>query len=133
MITGIAHVCYLVSDLEASIDFYQGKLGLKAAFDFTNDDGVRFGIYLHVGARNFIELFKGEPVTPLETSSYSHLCLECDNLEMTVAELRANGVETTEPFLAMDESWQSWITDPDGNRIEIHQYTEKSWQAPHLR
>ena len=50
-----------------------------------------------------------------------------------MAEIRAKGIAVTDPFLAMDESWQAWITDPDGNRIEIHQYTEKSWQAPHLR
>ena len=133
MITGIAHVCYLVKDLEASIEFYAQQLGLTQAFDFTNDAGVRFGIYLHVGARNFLELFQGEPVTAAEPGSYSHLCLEVDDIHGTVADLRARGVEVSDPFIAMDESWQAWITDPDGNRIELHHYTAKSWQAPHVR
>jgi hypothetical protein len=33
----------------------------------------------------------------------------------------------------MDHSWQAWITDPDGNKIELHDYTPESWQAPFLK
>ena len=51
----------LLQTLIEQLNFNQGKLGMKVAFDFVNDDKVRFGVYLHAGARNFIELFKGEP------------------------------------------------------------------------
>ena len=48
------------------------------------------------------------------------------------AHLRGRGVEVSDPKLGSDQSWQAWITDPDGNRIELHDYTAESWQAPHL-
>ena len=60
MITGMAHACFTVSNLDASIHFYQDQLGLKPAFDFRRDDGTRFGCYLHLGGRTFIELFQGQ-------------------------------------------------------------------------
>ena len=133
MIKGIAHACYTVRDLDAAVAFYCGKLGLKPAFDFINDKGERFGVYIHAGQRNFIELFKGELAAPAKGQSYRHLCLEVDDLAATVAELRGRGVQVTDAKLGSDNSWQAWITDPDGNRIELHQYTSESKQTPWVK
>jgi len=130
MITGLAHACFVVSDLESSLAFYQEKLGLTPAFDFRNADGQRFGIYLHVGGRNFIELFMGELHERAAKQSFQHICLEVDDIETTVATLRERGVEVSNPTLGSARSWQAWVTDPDGNRIELHQYTPDSKQTP---
>jgi catechol 2,3-dioxygenase-like lactoylglutathione lyase family enzyme len=132
MITGIAHTCFTVSDLERSIAFYRDGLGLRPAFDFTNEEGRRFGLYLHAGGRNFIELFEGTLGDPAKGQSFRHICLEVDDIEATVQELRGRGVEVSDPKLGRDQSWQAWITDPDGNRFELHQYTPESWQGPAL-
>ena len=132
MIRNIAHACFTVSSLERSLNFYRDGLGLTEAFDFVNDEGRRFGIYLHTGGRNFLELFEGTLGEPAEGQSYRHICLEVDDIEQTVAAIRANGIEVGPIKLGKDQSYQAWITDPDGNRIELHQYTPQSWQAPHL-
>ncbi len=132
MITNLAHACFTVGDLERALQFYRDDLGLKPAFDFTNEEGRRFGIYLHVGGRNFIELFEGQLAAPAEGQSFRHLCLEVDDIEATVQTLLARGVEIGPIKLGRDQSYQAWITDPDGNRIELHQYTPESWQGPHL-
>jgi len=128
MITGMAHVCFVVRDLETAITFYVEKLGLAHAFNFRNEKGERTGVYLHVGYRQFIELFQGNRGERDDTQSYRHLCLEVDDLRTTLAILRERGVETTEMLFGGDNSWQSWLTDPDGNRIELHQYTNTSLQ-----
>ena len=132
MITALAHVCYIARDLDAAIDFYCNKLGLGHAFDFTNEEGERFGVYLKVGGRSFIELFVGTPEATPDRGSYQHLCLEVDDLPATVASLKEKGVEVSDPSFGSDNSWQSWIADPDGNRIELHCYSEASKQLPHL-
>ena len=132
MIVGLAHVCYVVADLDAALDFYCGKLGLQEAFGFYRDDGTRFGQYVHAGGRNFIELFQRELAPRAEKQSYQHLCLEVDDVHQTVQELRAQGVEVSDAKLGGDNAWQAWITDPDGNRIELHGYTETSKQKPYL-
>jgi predicted enzyme related to lactoylglutathione lyase len=56
-----------------------------------------------------------------------------EDFEGTVAALRKNGVEVTGAKPGMDHSWQAWIQDPDGNRIELHAYTPESWQFPSPR
>ncbi len=134
MICNLAHLCFTVRDLEASIVFYRDVLGLAPAFDFRNDDGKRFGAYLHVGGRNFIELFQagadaGNP-GELPSARDQHCCLEVDDLQATVDELRAKGLQVSDPKLGADESWQAWLADPDGNRFELHQYTPASQQTP---
>ncbi|MEM3013644.1 MAG: VOC family protein [Candidatus Bathyarchaeia archaeon] len=133
MIKGIAHVCYVVKDLEKAIQFYCGTLKLKLAFEFLDEKGERFGVYIYVGGRNFIELFEGESTSQKETGSYRHLCLETDNIDVTVKELREQKVDVTDPKMGGDGSWQAWLADPDGNQIELHQYTTKSKQEAALR
>jgi lactoylglutathione lyase len=129
MVTGLAHVCFVVRDLDTSIDFYGNKLGLRRAFDFTNDQGERFGIYFHLGQRTFLELFRGEVGERAARPSFQHFCLEVDDIEATAAQLRANGVEVGEVKMGSDHSWQAWLADPDGNRIELHAYTPESNQV----
>ncbi|MGC9521329.1 MAG: VOC family protein [Anaerolineae bacterium] len=132
MITGLAHVCFTVSDLDRAVEFYRDQLGLKEAFDFVNDEGYRHGIYLHLGGRNFLELFEGTLEAAAAGQSFRHICLEVDDIETTAKALRERGVEVSPTKLGRDQSYQAWITDPDGNRIELHQYTPESWQAPSL-
>jgi glyoxylase I family protein len=132
MLKALAHVCFTVGDLDASTAFYCDALGLTHAFDFVNDKGERFGVYLHVGGRGFVELFEGTPTDPGSAPSYRHFCLEVDDIRAAVADLRAKGVEVTDPTLGSDQSWQAWLKDPDGNRIELHCYTPESRQGPWL-
>ncbi|MDI9585173.1 MAG: VOC family protein [Acidobacteriota bacterium] len=132
MLKALAHACYTVRDLDAAIDFYVGKLGMTQAFDFINDKGERYGVYLHVAGRSFIELFTGTHDAS-QGGSYRHICLEVEDVAQAVEILRERGVEISDAKLGMDNSWQAWITDPDGNRLELHSYTSESWQAPALQ
>jgi catechol 2,3-dioxygenase-like lactoylglutathione lyase family enzyme len=128
LVKALAHVCFTVRDLDASLAFYCDKLGLKHTFDFINDQGERFGVYLHVGGRSFVELFVDQPEQPEKRPSFQHFCLEVEDVPAAVAALRAKGVEVTDPHYGSDNSWQSWLADPDGNRIELHGYTADSRQ-----
>jgi catechol 2,3-dioxygenase-like lactoylglutathione lyase family enzyme len=132
MIKALAHVCFTVRDLNAAEAFYRDILGFKPAFDFINDDGVRFGVYLHIGGRSFLEMFIGDTQGTVPGQSFQHICLEVDDVAAAVAEIRAKGVEVTDPYFGSDGSWQAWIADPDGNRIELHGYTPESKQLPSL-
>jgi catechol 2,3-dioxygenase-like lactoylglutathione lyase family enzyme len=133
MITNMAHACFTVTDLDRALKFYAEGLGLTPAFDYIDENGKRYGIYLHLGGRNFIELFTGDISAPAQGQSFRHICLEVDDIQSTIQELRDRGIETTDPKLGKDRSWQAWITDPDGNRIELHDYNPDSKQTLWLK
>ena len=57
MIKTLAHICILSKDLNRSLDFYCGALGLKRHFDFFKD-GDLFGFYLAGRPRSFHRNFQ---------------------------------------------------------------------------
>jgi len=132
IISCLAHVCFTVSDLQASVDFYCGQLGMTKAFEFRRPDGTWHGQYIHAGGRNFIELFVGTLTEPAEGQSYRHICLEVEDIQRTVSVLRERGVEVGDIKLGGDGAYQAWLADPDGNRIELHQYTPDAKQTAYL-
>jgi len=133
MITRLGHTAYAVADLAASLDFYVTKLGLREAFRLNHDDGRPWIVYLLVGpGGGFIELFPGgrSPEGQGDSPSYRHLCLEVDDMPATLAELAGRGmVITGEANRGKDGNLQYWLTDPDGNRIELMELAPTSAQA----
>jgi catechol 2,3-dioxygenase-like lactoylglutathione lyase family enzyme len=128
MIKALAHVCFHVRDLKRAEEFYCGKLGFRHAFEYFNDKGQPFGVDLHIGGRQFLELFRSEVTPAAPAQGYRHLCLEVDDMPATVADLRAKGIEVTDPGPGTDGSIQAWLKDPDGNQLELHCYTPRSKQ-----
>ena len=57
-------------------------------------------------------------------TALSHLVVQVESMDATVAELRAKGVDVADPGSpdGSADFLTSWITDPDGNRIELVQW-----------
>jgi lactoylglutathione lyase len=136
----LAHLCFKTDQLDKLIPFYRDMLGLPVKFTMTNKDGAVFGYYFACGERSFIEIFDqrgavrqwGGEVVAMKTAAagtfYQHFCFEVQGLEAERADLVARGVAVTEIIVGMDGSRQCWIKDPDGNDIELMEYTRDSLQ-----
>ena len=124
MITRLAHVCIHTQDLGATEAFYRDVFAAERAFSFERA-GEPHGYYLKFGDRSYLEVFPGEPGA---VGNINHLCLETDDLDALIARARTHGHAVTDKKLGCDHSWQCWLTDPNGVRLEVHQYTEKSLQ-----
>ena len=137
MIRQLAHLNFVTNDLEGIIDFYVNKLGLKVKFTLNDKQGRPFGYYFECGSATFIEFFDqamavaewGGSVELLTAGTrYKHFCLEVVGLDEFCAQLSANGVEVSVISLGLDNARQAWITDPDGNAIELMEYGPASLQ-----
>jgi lactoylglutathione lyase len=126
MFKRIAHVCLNVKNLERSLDFYT-RLGLTPVFRFTRQ-GKPFGVYLKLAEANFVELFEDPTLEAPVNTGLLHFCLETDDLDRLMTDLRGRGIEFTGKKLGCDDTWQIWLKDPDGNPFEVHQYTQRSMQ-----
>jgi lactoylglutathione lyase len=129
MITDLGHAAFAAHDLERSLAFY-AQLGIREAFRLHRDDGSLMLVYLHIAGDRFVEVFPGgPPPDPDRQGSVMHVCLLSDDLHADVERLRAAGVAIDrEPKLGIDHNWQAWISDPDGNKIELMQLVEDSPQ-----
>jgi catechol 2,3-dioxygenase-like lactoylglutathione lyase family enzyme len=121
------------------VRFYRDILGLPVKFTLTDDEGADFGYYFACGECSFIELFDqrgavrqwGGEVVKLKASvdmPYQHFCLEVEGIETLRETLTSRGVAVTAIAVGMDGSKQCWIKDPDGNSIELMEYTPQSLQ-----
>jgi lactoylglutathione lyase len=134
MITGIGHVALRVTDLERALDFYCDKLGFREAFRLDREgEPSPWIVYLQIGHGQFLELFPGAREIgpqPGAAAGYNHFCLLVDDVHATLRQLAERGLAITEaPRQGVDHNWQYWLTDPDGNRIELMQIMGDSPQA----
>ncbi len=123
----IAHVCLHVTDLQRSLAYYK-KLGFTERFNFTRK-GKDFGRYLEIADKCYIEIFEEPTRGPVVNNGIAHFCLETENLDGLMAYLDSQGVSYTPKKLGGDFAWQIWLEDPDGNKFEVHAYTDKSMQV----
>lgn len=147
----VMHVSFYTDQLDVMRDFYENKLGLKTKIvtkaklykglnrghysEIAEVDPERVIIvYIELAPGQFIELFpKEEGQGPHDewnqNLGFSHFALLVDDIYETREELIKNGVELdTDISKGPSETYQMWVHDPDGNKFEIMQYTDKSFQ-----
>lgn len=121
----IHHVAIIVSDYEQSKDFYVNKLGFEIIRDNYRPNKDDHKLDLRLGDCE-LEIFavKNAPARPSypEALGLRHLAFYVENIEETIAELAALGIET-EP-VRVDEFTNRRMTffrDPDGLPLELHE------------
>ena len=124
----VAHVCIFAHDLEETRRFYEDVLGMDIAFKFLRDGSV-FGFYLNAGGRSHVEVFQKDESQFDETNQINHLCLEVVSIDAAIEHVKSRGVDPTRPKkLGVDNTYQCWLTDPNGVKIELFEYTDQSAQ-----
>jgi lactoylglutathione lyase len=139
MIKRLAHVCFKTDQLDNMVAFYKDVIGLDIKFNFKLEDGFIFGYYFDLGNTTFLEIFDqkgaaqqwGGSVTTMKENVgvfYQHFCLEVEDIESYCQTLKSKNIPVTDIIVGLDHSKQAWIKDPDGNAIEIMEYTKDSLQ-----
>ncbi len=151
MFKSLMHASFFAENLDEMTDFYVNKLGAKIKMlirnrayadkpnhsfykrALENPDGICI-VYFEIAPGQFIEFFpKEEKQEPHrgwnQDVGYSHIGILVEDLFETKRELEERGLKfLTEPTIGNSHTWQMWLEDPEGNRIEFMQYTEESFQ-----
>ncbi len=118
---GVHHIALLSSDVEKTIDFYQGVLGFPLTELFENRDykgSTHF--FFDIGNGNLLAFFDfpGLGLGPYQEvlAGLHHLAISIsrENWEAARDRLAAAGVET----MVIDES-SMYFSGPDGERLEL--------------
>ena len=131
-VVGIDHIYIAVSDLTRSERFYDvvmKALGFRRnEFHLEGDRHIQyynrhFGYVLRPTRSGIVH----DPYSP----GLHHLCFRVDSVadvQSVAADLRAAGIDATEPALYPDyapDYWATFFTDPDGIRLEITNYRQE--------
>lgn len=120
------HLVLTVHDIAATCDFYSRVLGMEVVTFGANRKALRFGqqkINLHEAGHEF------EPKAAQPAPGSADLCfISSDPLDAIIAHLHANHVPIIEGPVqrtgATGTIESVYLRDPDGNLIEISNYTK---------
>ncbi|SEH03827.1 lactoylglutathione lyase [Nonomuraea solani] len=116
------HLGLRVTDLERSLAFYTA-LGY-AELGRVPETGFGSLTMLKLPGDPFVSLeLVHDPARPVkDIAAVNHLVVQVDDLDATIADLAAKDV-TAEPPAELGPGFRtSWLTDPDGYRIELVQW-----------
>lgn len=134
--SSLGHVALKVKDLERTLDFYVDKLGFGEMMRLNKPDGSLWIVYLRITEDQFIEIFPGaigERAPGWDAIGVNHFCLCVDDLDSILAQLERVGIPLSiGKKMGIDNNYQAWIEDPDGNRIELMQIMPNALQREAL-
>ena len=122
-VVALIHTCYRITDIDRSVAFYRA-LGFEeirrmpireeAINVFLNQPGD--------GDEPRLELTYNFGVDHYELgTAYGHIAISCSDLDATLAQLAAQGIEPERPPYRIREDGGQicFVRDPDGYRVEI--------------
>ena len=143
MIKGFHHAAISTPDLERCIDFYQNVIGAEVAWDFGWPKGTAeadevVGLkdsqakaaMLKLG-NSFLEVFEftsPEPAVqannrPVSDHGITHIAIEVSDIHAEYQRMKAAGMAFNCEPKAQESGFMVYGRDPDGNVIELIEYT----------
>ena len=110
-------VFYYVSDIDRAVRFYSDVLGFQL---HSQDHVARFYV-----CEVLFELVPTSDSGKLQGYGNARLCLEVDDMQAAISELRAKGVAIQDAE-SKERGILSCFRDPDGNEVCLWQYTRES-------
>ncbi len=122
-IIGSHHIALRALDVEAMKQFYTHVLGFPVRGEIAGR-GIEF---IDIGGTTIELMAAAEDASaaPDHTRGFVHLAWEVDDLDATVAELQAKGIELS--VGGISDIRNAFFSDPDGNRLELFQSPSLSW------
>lgn len=113
-VRGVDFYYYQVADMERAVAFYEGTLGLR----LTKRAGPAW-TELEAGSATLV--LAVSPPEHFRPPGSGTVALAVEDLPAAVSELRERGVPILVETRETDVCWNAVITDPDDNRIWLHQ------------
>lgn len=117
----LLHTCYRIGDIDRSVAFYEALGFEEMGRHPIREEAVNVFMGLP-GDGPRLELTHNFGVTEYELGTgYNHIAVSSGDLDATLAELRAQGIEPEKPPYRVREGGTRlcFVRDPDGYRVEL--------------
>jgi lactoylglutathione lyase len=120
-VTKLLHTRMRVSDMDQTVQFYTGVLGLEVMERKTSPRGSHLAFLKVPNSEELIELASYPPSGPVTVQKdLVHLAFQVENLDDTMRDLSAKGIKITDgPTQSSSGSRFIFIDAPDGYEIEL--------------
>jgi lactoylglutathione lyase len=120
-VTKLLHTRMRVSDMDQTINFYTGILGLEVLERKVSPRGSHLAFLKVPNSEELIELCSFPPSGPVRVQEdLVHLAFQVDNIDDTIATLTAKEITITDgPTTTSSGSRFIFIDAPDGYEVEL--------------
>jgi lactoylglutathione lyase len=117
----LLHTRMRVSDMDQTVAFYTGVLGLEVLERKTSPRGSHLAFLRVPNSEELIELCSFPPSGPVTVQEdLVHLAFQVENLDDTIASLSKRGIRVTDgPTTTSSGSRFIFIDAPDGYEVEL--------------
>ena len=121
--SNLIHTCYRITDIDRSVAFYNA-LGFEEVGRIPIRDEAT-NVFMNIpgdGDMPRLELTYNHGVDSYELgTAYGHIAITADDLDSTLEQLAAQGIEPEKPPYTIREggSRLCFVRDPDGYRVEL--------------
>ncbi|HEX5376798.1 MAG TPA: VOC family protein [Solirubrobacterales bacterium] len=121
--TAFLHTCYRIGDIDRSVEFYE-KIGFREVARMPIGEEA-INVFLALPGENpCLELTYNHGVDSYDLGTgYNHIALTVDDLDATLEDLAAKGIEPEKPPYRpggrTEGHFICFLRDPDGYRIEL--------------
>jgi len=123
------HVAFKVTDTERSVRWYSDAFGAKKIYHAEAQGDRPELIFLEFSRGQCVELFTGDKnqlPSPPDPIGYIHFCLIVDDLKQALEHLDKMNVRPERKFIGRAAQRIAFISDPDGNSIELMEIPPES-------
>jgi glyoxylase I family protein len=120
----LSHVSIRSTLLEESRRFYECYFGARVIHIFNGSTGNIYGYFLELMGGGIIEILHYESHNESGQGNIDHFCIEIESIQTFLNRLPEKYVVTTTHRGRTDKVLQAMIRDPDGIKIELHQFDE---------
>ena len=116
MIHGPNHFTVIAEDLERTVDFYVGIVGLEKG---PRPDLGFAGAWLYGGGKPILHVYGDRPVPPGRAGVIDHMAFTAEGLRETKARFDASGWKYDLRQQKGSGTWQLFCHDPNGAKVEL--------------
>ena len=123
------HVAFRVSDVERSVRWYGDAFSARKIYHAQAQGDRPELMFLEFAKGQLVEFFTGGKnmlPSPPDPIGYIHFCLVVNNLEHALAHLEQMNVKPERKFIGRAKQRIAFISDPDGNSIELMEIPPES-------
>jgi catechol 2,3-dioxygenase-like lactoylglutathione lyase family enzyme len=116
MIHGMNHFTVIAEDLDRTLDFYVGVLGLQQG---PRPDLGFAGAWLYAGGTPILHVYADRPVPPGRAGVIDHMAFSAKGLRETKARFDERGLKYELRQQKGAGTWQLFTLDPNGAKVEL--------------